>query len=365
MVKAFLISGLTGLCWIAGAAIPAAVQAQTLTRAEVESVSNRVELILQGQSARRARVNDVMGVGDALRTAASSQAELRFNDGSLARLGERATFRFVPNTRDFRLSNGTVLLLVPPGRGRTNIQTPNAVTGIQGSGVFCRYDPVTDTTIVGALTISPEGPMVVSNRDGSQRLPLDGGEMAVLRGDNVVGHYRFDLDLFGRTSAIAAGLDLFAPPSAEPSSDGLDGVRAEVATAVESQGTVESDLVNPDFIALSEVEVTEAQLDTALGAEDFAVIPENPFANLSSVGRIGIDGTQGDGPASDAASLPEIANSVGTPLPRIINNLGSTLISPGQPTSTGNRPIISPGQIVNPINRPVVPTGPVGTPPAN
>ncbi|MEO1068725.1 MAG: iron dicitrate transport regulator FecR, partial [Cyanobacteria bacterium J06638_6] len=93
-----------------------------LTRADVETLHNRVEFIPRGRTPRAARVSDFLAVGDALRTARLSQADLRFNDGSLARVGERATFRFVPNTRNFRLTNGTVLLLIPPGRGRTNIQ---------------------------------------------------------------------------------------------------------------------------------------------------------------------------------------------------------------------------------------------------
>ena len=119
--------------------IPSAALAQTsLTWAKIERLRNRVHLIPSDDSARLARVADVMGVDDALRTAASARAELRFNDGSLARVGEQATFRFTPDTRNFQLSNGTVLLLIPPGRGRTTIQTPNAVTGIQGSALFVR-----------------------------------------------------------------------------------------------------------------------------------------------------------------------------------------------------------------------------------
>lgn len=136
-VSARWYSLLLGAALIFG--LPSSALAQsTLTWAKVERLRNRVHLIPNNRNARLARVADVMGVGDALRTASSSRAELRFNDGSLARVGEQATFRFTPNTRNFQLSNGTVLLLIPPGRGRTTIQTPNAVTGIQGSALFVR-----------------------------------------------------------------------------------------------------------------------------------------------------------------------------------------------------------------------------------
>ncbi|MEL6327829.1 MAG: FecR family protein, partial [Cyanobacteria bacterium J06626_23] len=160
-------SGLIGVLIVLG--LPQAVQAQTvLTWARVEFLRNRVQLIPNGAGVRSAQIADILGIGDALRTARASRAELRFNDGSLARIGERATFRFTPNTRNFQLSNGTVLLLIPPGRGRTTIQTPNAVTGIQGSALFVRFIEETDTTIIGALTYNPAGPIVAYNEDGSQ-----------------------------------------------------------------------------------------------------------------------------------------------------------------------------------------------------
>ncbi|MEO1593069.1 MAG: FecR family protein, partial [Cyanobacteria bacterium J06632_22] len=165
--------------------LPRPVSAQVaLTWARVELLQNRVQLVPQGRTARTAQVADILGIGDALRTSASSRAELRFNDGSLARIGERATFRFTPNTRNFQLSNGTVLLLVPPGRGRSTLQTPNAVTGIQGSALFVRYDAETNSTVIGALTDNPAGPMVAYNQDGSQQQPLASGELVIVEGNH-------------------------------------------------------------------------------------------------------------------------------------------------------------------------------------
>ncbi|NEN97739.1 MAG: FecR domain-containing protein, partial [Moorea sp. SIO3I7] len=104
-----------------------------LTRAVVEKLRNRVQLIPKNESARPARRSDAMTIGDALVTARSSMAQLRFNDGSLARQGELAVFRFLPSSRTFELSHGTLLLLIPPDRGKTRVRTPNAVAGIRGS----------------------------------------------------------------------------------------------------------------------------------------------------------------------------------------------------------------------------------------
>ena len=214
------IARISGLLWALSLLItPHQAKAQeSLQWAQVESLRNQVELIPQGQSARPARISDFMAVGDALRTARASRAELRFNEGSLARIGERAVFRFSPNTRNFRLSNGTVLLLIPAGRGRSTIQTPNTVTGIQGSALFVRVDLETNTTLIGALTNNPAGPMIVYNQDGSQQHPLNAGEMLVVEGDQITRLYQFDLQRFYDTSTLVEGLNL-TDPSVDPNAD--------------------------------------------------------------------------------------------------------------------------------------------------
>ena len=221
---------------------PQGAWAQTaLTWARVELLRNRVQLIPNGRGARTAQLADVLGVGDALRTARAARAELRFNDGSLARIGERATFRFTPNTRNFQLSNGTVLLLLPPGRGRTTIQTPNAVTGIQGSALFVRFIEETDTTIIGALTNNAVGPMVAYNASGSQEQPLYAGQMVVIEGDQITRLFDFDIAEFYRTSGLMEGLD----------AESVEGVYEEMREALEEQQEFNDEGLqeNPSFIA--------------------------------------------------------------------------------------------------------------------
>ncbi|MEL6604242.1 MAG: FecR domain-containing protein [Cyanobacteria bacterium J06614_10] len=223
------------------------IEPEALTWARVDFLRNRVQLVPKEQRGRRARISDILSVGDSLRTARESRAELRFNDGSLARIGERATFRFTPNTRNFQLSNGTVLLLIPPGRGRSTIQTPNAVTGIQGSALFVRYIPETDTTIVGALTDNPNGPMVLFNRDGSEQQALRANEIGVIEGNQITELYQFDGTLFWQSSGLAEGFN-YLTDSSSTGSDALDGVRQEIRDAISNQAPLNSDsvIVNPD-----------------------------------------------------------------------------------------------------------------------
>ncbi len=76
--------------------MPVLAQQQLLTRAEVYKLVNQVQLLLNNQSPRPAKLSDVLIPEDALRTTARSKAELLFNEGSLARIGANAMFRFIP-----------------------------------------------------------------------------------------------------------------------------------------------------------------------------------------------------------------------------------------------------------------------------
>ncbi|MEP0957973.1 FecR domain-containing protein [Microcoleus sp. FACHB-1515] len=229
--------------------LAAEVVAQTaLNRAVVQTVRNRVQVLRQNQSPRAARVSDVLTPGNGVSTARSSFAELRFNDGSLGRLGEQVVFWFSAGTRNFRLSNGTVLMLIPPGQGRTQIRTPNAAAGIQGSALFVRYIPETDTTIVGALTDSG---IEVFNRNGSQRQALRGGQMVVAVGDRIERIYDFDLNVFYETSELVRGLAPTEESNTGGSSDpAIAQVQVEMQTAIAQQQPLPADQIieTPNFV---------------------------------------------------------------------------------------------------------------------
>ena len=236
-------------------------QSQPLSWARIDFLNNVVRFVPRQARSRPAKISDILGIGDAIRTYEAANAELRFNDGSMARIGERATFRFTPNTRNFQLSDGTALLLIPPGRGRTTIQTPNAVTGIQGSALFVRYIEETDTTIVGALTNNPEGPMILYNEDGTEQQALYANEMGVVKGDRITELYQFDGELFWESSGLAEGFDYTEEGSTGV--DDLDGVRQEIREAIASQDPLEGDDVveNPDVLSRPEIEEPPAQLE--------------------------------------------------------------------------------------------------------
>ncbi|MBR8834714.1 MAG: FecR domain-containing protein [Stigonema ocellatum SAG 48.90 = DSM 106950] len=243
----FVVIGLWGVVLLP---LPNRASASTpLTAAQIQDLHNLVQLMPQNQPKRQARKRDAMIPGDGLSTGRSSLADLRFNDGSLARVGEQALFRFLPNTRNFKLSNGTVLLLIPPGRGQTRINTPNAAAAIRGSALFVRYDQQTDTTIVGALTNSG---IQIFNRDASQSQKLQAGQLMVIVKGKFQGLYDFDLRTFYHTSDMVRGLDLTEPgvSNLEPA---IAQVKAEIAAAVAAQSPITGQGVveNPSFLRLT------------------------------------------------------------------------------------------------------------------
>ncbi|MFN6570778.1 FecR domain-containing protein [Dendronalium sp. ChiSLP03b] len=222
-----------------------------LTRAEIQNLRNLVQLIPKNSDKRRpARKLDPMIPGDGLSTGRASLAELRFNDGSLARVGEQAIFKFLPKTRYFSLSNGTVLMLIPPGRGQTRIQTPSAAAAIRGSALFVRYDKQTDTTIVGALTNSG---IEVFNKEASQKQVLQAGQLMVIVKGKFQGLFDFDLRNFYETSDLVRGLDLTRQNPTATVDPAIASVQAETAAAIATQPPIigKGVIENPSFLQLS------------------------------------------------------------------------------------------------------------------
>lgn len=265
MYRQFIILSATILWSAAILPLPQQARAETaLNRAVVQKLNNLVQLMRQNNAAHPARVSDTMTPGDALSTGRSSLAELRFNDGSLARVGEQAIFRFMPKTRNFKLSNGTLLLLVPPGRGTTDVWTPNATAAIRGSALFLRYIPETATTVVGALTNSN---IEVSNQGASQRQVLQAGEMAVIIKDRIEALYKFDLKTFYETSDLVQGLDL-NKKSGIATDRAIAQVQAETSAALAAQSPIPDAeaIVNPTFVRRSDTDRSSVQ--TISGAKN-------------------------------------------------------------------------------------------------
>lgn len=178
-----------------------------LAGAQINSLSNQVELLSPAGDVRPATLGECFCTGDLLTTQAAAQAALVFNDGSLARIGEQSQLYFWPQTRQLQLTQGTALLLVPPTQGQMFVYTPNAVTGVQNNGAIVRYVPTQGLTLVMALAHSPRGIVSISTQtEPPQEITLEAGQMAFIK-ETVVQVVEFELQEFYATSRLIEGLD--------------------------------------------------------------------------------------------------------------------------------------------------------------
>ncbi|MGP1384788.1 MAG: hypothetical protein ACTS2F_14580 [Thainema sp.] len=272
-----------------------------LTRAVIEALRNQVRLLQENQSTRPANVSDTITPGDGVATGQFSLAELRFNDGSLARVGEQVVFWFTPQTRSFRLSNGTLLMLIPPGRGGTRIHTPNVTTGIRGSALFVRHDAETNTTLVGALTDSG---IEVTNADNTERLELQAGQMAVVVENTIQQLYEFDLDTFYQTSPLVEGLKLNQAVTDDEMEASSEEERAIAAVRAETVIALQTQQFNQDTAVATQVFELDAQRTTTSDTPDTA-------------DSVGVDTIE----APVSTDLNQITTDVTVPLEGVVNGV--------------------------------------------
>ena len=228
-----------GLILTAALAQPVSAQ-EALTRAEVYSVQNQVALNRQSQGIwQTASIGDELIPQDAIRTGWQSRAELLFNEGTLVRTGEGTTFRFPPGRRNFELVNGSTLIMIRPGLGASQINTPQAVIVARGTALFVQHDPVQNASVVGVLTESPAGPVTVSDLNGDTTIQLNAGQFVSVA-NGVVGFIEyFILPVFYETVDLAAGLapgqETFVAEQSAVAQETLNAVRAESITPLASQ----------------------------------------------------------------------------------------------------------------------------------
>ena len=79
---------------------------------------------------RPAAVDDVVRASNFLQTETDSRAELKYEDGSLVRIGQNTIFSFEAVTRTLSLNKGSMIFYVPKGSGGANIKTPSLTAEI-------------------------------------------------------------------------------------------------------------------------------------------------------------------------------------------------------------------------------------------
>lgn len=227
---------------------PAAAEVP-LIWASIRSSHNQVALVSARGQVRSVASPESFNPEDTLTTGVQARAEVLFNEGSLLRIGEQTSLNFWPDHRLLRLSQGTAVVLVPPGQGRTVVETPTTRVGLSSNGVVVRYLPSRGLTLVMALANPLAGPVSITTAIPGQDLALYAGQMALI-GTADIQIVEFDLREFYQTSLLMADLQIgngaYRPALDEP----LAALRPELQDALDRQvpftGTEE--ILNPALI---------------------------------------------------------------------------------------------------------------------
>lgn len=279
--------------------------------AEVQSVINQVEMQSADGSRQQAEPDRCLCPSDTLSTQGVSQAELRLSDGSLVRVGEQAALQVRQGTRTLRLIQGTTLIFTQPNQGRTTIETPNALTGMDHTAVVVRYVPSRNLTLVMALANAETGPISITLKANGQEEVLYAGQMALASAEGLE-IIEFDLLEFYRTSRLVMGLALDGSvpegmaTTNSPRPDPVTLLRSQLLSAVVQQAPFANDtILNPSLIN----NLPDVSDQTEASQEVLQPTPLNqsgsPAQSPSSL------------PAGVVAPLPDLPDSPENPDPSI------------------------------------------------
>lgn len=142
------------------------------TQATVTRLQNTVTYGESAANARRpAKSGDVVKASNYLLTETDSRAELKYEDGSIVRIGQNTVFTFEADTRTLNLQKGSLIFYIPKGQGGGTVRTASITAAITGT-----IGKVSDNMIAileGEIVLVPSGQHVpagsfaVRNPDGT------------------------------------------------------------------------------------------------------------------------------------------------------------------------------------------------------
>lgn len=161
--------------------VTARAAGEPLASATVSRVENQVsygKIVGDKSETRPASKDDVVKANNFLLSETDSRAELRYEDGTIVRIGQNTIFTFEANTRTLNLKKGTFVFYVPKGKGGGTIKTPSFTAAI--TGTIGKVSNNIIAVIEGEITLVPSGKKVPEghfarfNADGTiEILPFD------------------------------------------------------------------------------------------------------------------------------------------------------------------------------------------------
>jgi hypothetical protein len=172
--------------------------AAALQEARVSQVIQDVRLLEAHAAPHAAAVNDKVTHGSAVRTGVESRAELTFNDLTITRLGANTIFSFTAGARQAELTQGAILLQVPPNAPAVRANTTSVSVAVMGGTALLSTGPPAKFMVLeGTGTIYPLG-------HPEKAVTVRGGEMVIAEGGHVSKPDKFDVKLVLATSPLIA-----------------------------------------------------------------------------------------------------------------------------------------------------------------
>lgn len=98
---------------------------------------------------QKASLENLLLVGDTIRTGADAKTELQYGDGSVTRVGSLTSLTLTgEGKRELRLDSGKVWLHIQKGGAGMRVITPGAVAAVTGTELLVEFDPVKQLTEV-------------------------------------------------------------------------------------------------------------------------------------------------------------------------------------------------------------------------
>jgi FecR protein len=155
-VLRWALIALGGSSLLGAAAVHAAMP---FTQATVTRLQNKVTYgETAAQATRPAKPDDVIKAQTYLLTDTDSRAELKYEDGTLVRIGQNTVFTFEADTRTLSLEKGSLIFHIPKGSGGGTIRTASITAAI--TGTIGKVSTDTIAILEGEITLLPSGQRV-------------------------------------------------------------------------------------------------------------------------------------------------------------------------------------------------------------
>src|SRR5439155_2384606 len=169
-------------------------------QARVSQVIQDVRLLEPHGAPRPAAVNDKITEEMGVHTGVQSRAELIFADLTLTRLGANTNFSFKQGSRELDLTDGAVLLQVPPNQTAVKVNTSAVTAAVTGGTALLSTGPPTKFMVLeGTGTFYPVG-------HPERALIVRSGEMMMMTANRqLTKPEKFDVKLVVKTSGLIKG----------------------------------------------------------------------------------------------------------------------------------------------------------------